>query len=100
MVHLLEGRTPEAILWLQKARASYSQQNREPVYVNAWLAAAYALNGESEQARIELEQAWKRGLRRTLAQFKDDPWYASPKVRALAEATYFAGLRKAGMPDG
>jgi hypothetical protein len=22
-----------------------------------------------------------------------------PKIRALAEATYFAGLRKAGMPE-
>jgi hypothetical protein len=23
----------------------------------------------------------------------------APKIRALAEATYFAGLRKAGMPE-
>ena len=100
MVHLLEGRTQEAILWLEKARGGYSQQSREPVYVNAWLAAAYALNGESERARSELDEAWKRGFRRNMAGLTDDPWYANPKVRALAEASYFVGLRKAGMPEG
>jgi hypothetical protein len=26
-------------------------------------------------------------------------WYDEPKIRALAEATYFAGLRKAGLPE-
>jgi tetratricopeptide (TPR) repeat protein len=100
MVHLLKGRTQDAIVWLVKARGSYSQQNREPVYINAWLAAAHALNGERELARSEIEEAWKRGLHRTMAGFNEDPWYASPKIRALAEATYFAGLRKAGMPEG
>jgi tetratricopeptide (TPR) repeat protein len=100
MVHLLEGRTKEAILWLEKARGGYSQQSREPVYVNAWLAAAYALAGDNERARSELNEAWKHGFRRNMAGLKDDPWYASPKVRALAEASYFVGLRKAGMPEG
>ena len=100
MVHLLQGRTREAIDWLEKARRGYSQQRREPVYVYAWLASAYALNGEVEEARNALERAWQRGFRRHMAEFKDDPWYANPRVRALAEATYFIGLRKAGMPEG
>ena len=26
-------------------------------------------------------------------------WWGVPKIRALFEATYFAGLRKAGMPE-
>ena len=26
-------------------------------------------------------------------------YYGVPKIRALFEATYFAGLRKAGMPE-
>ena len=26
-------------------------------------------------------------------------WLGVPKIRALYEATYFAGLRKAGMPE-
>ncbi|HEV8679521.1 MAG TPA: adenylate/guanylate cyclase domain-containing protein [Stellaceae bacterium] len=100
MVHLLEGRAVEAIRWLDKARARYSEQNRAPIYINAWLAAAHALNDEGERARSELEEAWKRGFHRTMAGFNGDPWYANPKVRALAEATYFVGLRKAGMPEG
>lgn len=100
MVHLLEGRTEEAIVWLDKARARYSEQRREPVYINAWLAAAHALTGEGARARAELEEAWRRGFHRTMAEFAGDPWYANPKIRALAEATYFIGLRKAGMPEG
>jgi TolB-like protein/class 3 adenylate cyclase len=100
MVHLLEGRTKEAIVWLEKARGGYSQQSREPVYINAWLASAHALAGEGEQARSELEEAWKHGFRRTMAELRSDAWYANPQVRALAEATYFVGLRKAGMPEG
>ncbi len=99
MVHLLQGRTPEAIVWLEKARGRYSQQSREPIHINAWLASAHALNGEIERARAELDHAWKLGFRRTMAAFDGDPWYANPKVRALAEATYFLGLRKAGMPE-
>ena len=100
MVHLLEGRTGEAILWLDRARAGYSKQGREPVYIMAWLAAAHAIDGQVERARGELDEAWKRGLHRTIAGLSDDPWYSNPKVRALAEATYFIGLRKAGMPEG
>jgi hypothetical protein len=26
-------------------------------------------------------------------------WYDNQKIRALAEATYFEGLRKAGLPE-
>jgi hypothetical protein len=26
-------------------------------------------------------------------------WLEAPEIRALAEATYFAGLRKAGVPE-
>jgi len=100
MVHLLEGQTAQAITWLEKARAAYSEQSREPIYVHAWLAAAYALQDDRERAAIELEQARQHGFHRTMAGFDGDPWYASPKVRALAEKTYFQGLRKAGMPEG
>jgi adenylate cyclase len=99
MVHLLRGRTQQAIDWLEKARQGYSQQPREPVYVYSWLASAYALNGQVEEARNALEGAWQRGFHRHMAEFKDDPWYANPRVRALAKTTYFIGLRKAGMPE-
>jgi adenylate cyclase len=55
-VHLLQSRTDEAILWLEKARTA----NPELYYVHAWLASAYALNGETERAATELATA--RGL--------------------------------------
>jgi hypothetical protein len=31
---------------------------------------------------------------------KKSSWFAKPEIRALAEATYFRGLRRAGMPEG
>lgn len=99
MVHLLQGRMQDAILWLDKARSAYAQQNREPVYVYAWLASAHALSGDIERAQGELQAAWNRGFRRNLATLRRDDWYANPKVRALAEASYFVGLRKAGLPE-
>jgi len=69
--------------------------------LHAWLASAYALNGETERAATEIDEA-----RRT----SSDDRYSSiarlkalgsstPKARALLETTFFAGLRKAGMPE-
>src|SRR5208282_4367156 len=52
-VHLLQSRTDEAILWLEKARSANSGQ---PEF-RASLAAAYALKGETERAAAELAEA-------------------------------------------
>jgi adenylate cyclase len=97
-VHLLQSRTDEAIVWLEKARSAVPAQ---PV-VHARLACAYALRGESERATAELAEA--RRLSRddrhsSLARLKAVGYFGVPKTRALYEATYFAGLRKAGMPE-
>jgi adenylate cyclase len=96
--HLLQSRTNEAILWLEKARSAVP----ELPFVYTLLASAYGLKGETERAAAELAEA--RGLRTddrlsTIANVKAfSVWRgAAPQVRALAEATYFAGLRKAGM---
>jgi TolB-like protein/class 3 adenylate cyclase len=99
MVNLMQGRTHDAIAWLEKARDRYSEQNREPIHIHAWLASAYALDGDGERAGRELQHAWQSGFHRSLAGLAKDPWYVNPKVRATAEKTYFAGLRKAGMPE-
>jgi adenylate cyclase len=97
-VHLLQSRTEEAIIWLEQARRG----NPALTYVHAELAAAYAVNGDSEGAAAELAEARR---------LSPDDRYTSighlravasrgvPKIRALYEATYFAGLRKAGMPE-
>jgi TolB-like protein/Flp pilus assembly protein TadD len=98
LVHLLQSRINEAILWLEKAR------NAAPAlpYVRSRLASAYALNGEIKRAAAELTEA--RRLSRddrysSIARLKIVEKLGVPKIRALFEATFFAGLRKAGMAE-
>ena len=95
---LLQSRTEEAIIWLEKAR---STQPGTPV-PHSRLAAAYALRGETERAVAELAEARKLardGRYSSIARLKAVEYFWVPKVRALFETTYFAGLRKAGVPE-
>src|SRR5439155_7573707 len=97
-VHLLQSRTDEAILWCERARAT----NPRLAGPHGWLASVYALKGEMERATTELAEA--RRLSRdnrfaSIARFKSIQSYGAPRTRALAEATFFAGLRKAGVPE-
>jgi adenylate cyclase len=100
-VHLLQSHTDEAIVWLEKAR------NASPglPILRSRLASAYALKGATERAAAELAEARKLSggdLFSSIAQLKAHPgaWLgAAPKTRAFYEATYFAGLRKAGVPE-
>jgi adenylate cyclase len=99
-VHLLQSRVDEAIVWLEKARANLPAA----ADVRSRLASAYALSGETERAAAELAQARRLNgdLFASIAHVKAGGIYwgwGVPKVHALFEATYFAGLRKAGMPD-
>jgi adenylate cyclase len=97
LVHLLQSRTDEAILWLEKAR------NATPAHppIRAALASAYGLNGETDRAATELAEARRlrgEGSFLSIARMRAGYW-GVPKIRALYEATLFAGLRKAGMPE-
>jgi adenylate cyclase len=97
-VHLLELRTAEAIVWFEKARSS----NREHSSPHVYLASAYALIGQTERAAAELAEARtlvRDGRFSGIAHLKASEYFGVPKVRALFETTYFAGLRKAGMPE-
>ena len=73
--------------------------------MRAWLAAAYALRGETDRAAAELAEARRlSGDNRysSLARLRAVGYWgvpAVPKIRALFEATYFAGLQLAGMPE-
>jgi TolB-like protein len=96
-VHLVQSRTDEAILWLEKALGA----NPELAHAHAPLAAAYALQGETERAAAELAEARRLsgdGRFASIARLKAARYWGVPKIRALFEATYFVGLRKAGMP--
>ena len=94
-VHLLQSRIDEAIASLERAHSA----NSELHYVHAFLASAYALKGEAGRAATELGRARRLSdgyssiARVTAGVF----WV--PKTRTLFEATYLAGLRKAGMPE-
>ena len=95
-VHLLQSRTDEAILWLEKARSA----NPEIPFAHADLASAYGLKGETERAAAELAQARRLGGDdySSIARLRTRQW-GLPKIRALSEATYFVGLCKAGMTE-
>jgi TolB-like protein len=97
-VHLLQSRADEAIVWLEKARSAMPAAS----FHHSRLASAYGLRGEPERAAAELAQARRMsGDDRfsSIARLKAIANFGGPKTRALFEATYFAGLRKAGMPE-
>ena len=101
--HLFQSRVEQAIPWFEKAR----RVDPEIPFFHAYLASAYALHGDTEQANAELAEARRLDgagnyssiaremLRQSLSQNRG----TRPEIRALIEATYFAGLRKAGMPE-
>jgi TolB-like protein/class 3 adenylate cyclase/Tfp pilus assembly protein PilF len=97
-VQLLQSRIDEAILWCEKARSANPEH---PLY-RAHLASAYALKGETERAVAEIAEAQRLtadGRYSSIAHLTAAQYLGVPKIRALIENTYFAGLRKAGMPE-
>jgi TolB-like protein len=97
-VHLLRSHTDEAIIWLEKARSAVPGV---PIF-HSQLASAYAFSDETERAAAELAEARRLATDdrySSIAHLKAAIYFGVPKVSALVEATYFAGLRKAGMPE-
>jgi TolB-like protein/class 3 adenylate cyclase/tetratricopeptide (TPR) repeat protein len=104
LVHLLQSRTDEAVIWFERARNQFPTRWS----FRSYLAAAYALNSQSERAAVELAEARRLApddryssiARMRAAGGAGGPGYwGVPKVAALFEATYFVGLRLAGMPE-
>ncbi len=94
--HLAQSRTEEAIAWCEKAR------NATPAHplFRILLASANALNGTMEAAAAELAEARRLvGDERfsSIARLRAAVSWGAPKP--LVETTYFAGLRKAGVPE-
>jgi TolB-like protein/DNA-binding winged helix-turn-helix (wHTH) protein len=97
LVHLLQSRTDEAIPWFENARTA-TPAHWAP---HGGLAVAYALKNESERAAAELAEARRLNSDNRLlsiARFKAS-FHGVPKIWALYEATYCAGLRKIGVPE-
>jgi TolB-like protein/DNA-binding winged helix-turn-helix (wHTH) protein/Flp pilus assembly protein TadD len=98
LTHLLQSRTDEAIVWLEKARSASPTRP----FIHADLAAAYGLKGDGKRAVAELAEARRLSVNPVI--------YSSiarlgrlrqsvQKVRVLFEATYLPGMRKAGMVE-
>jgi tetratricopeptide (TPR) repeat protein len=93
--YLLQSRTDDAIFWLERARAA----NVVHALPHAYLASAYGLKGEIRRAGAELADARKLsdGRYTSITQLKSVEFFGVAKVAALFEATFFVGLRRAGM---
>jgi TolB-like protein/Tfp pilus assembly protein PilF len=100
-VYLLQSRTDQAIAWLEKARSAIPAV---PIF-RSFLASAYALKGDIERAAAELHEARRLSPEDRFLSIARGragmafPGWGVPKTVALFEATYFAGLRLAGMPE-
>jgi tetratricopeptide (TPR) repeat protein len=97
-VHLVQSRIDEAIPWFEKARNA----NPSLVSARAFLAATYALKNETERAHAELAEVRRlsgAGYYSSIKRLRETGYFGVPKILALFEATFFAGLRKAGVPE-
>ena len=82
--------------------------NDRPYVASSFLSVAIArafgsaLKGESKPAAAELAEARRLvGDDRysSITRLRNGETWGAPKIRTLVETTYFAGLRKAGVPD-
>ena len=97
-VHLLQSCPDQAIPWLERARGAAP----EIPFVHALLAAAHGLKGDMERAAPELAKVRRLAAANrwsSIAHMRAVGYWGAPKVRAMMDATYIAGLRKAGMPE-
>ena len=96
-VYELRGQPSEAIVWFEKARGTIA------TVPGPWahLASAHALTGDTERAAAELAEAHRLSPDppSSIAHLRAVGLWGVPKVQAMFEATYLAGLRKAGMPE-
>jgi adenylate cyclase len=97
LAHLLQSHIGEAIYWLEKARST----DQELPYIHSRLAAALALNGETDRAKAELAEARRLSGddRYSSIAHLNAEYLGVPKIRALYDEVYFAGLRIAGIPE-
>jgi adenylate cyclase len=97
-VHLVRSRTDEAIAWLDKARIG----NPRSPWAHIWLTSAYALKGETDRAAAELLETRKLlgdGVSSIAAMRANYFRTQASNIYDLYETTFWAGLRKAGVPE-
>jgi adenylate cyclase len=103
LVHLLQLRLDEAISSLERAAGIAPGLS----FVHSTLAAACALAGKPDRAATELAEARRLrgdGTLSSIALLKSAGgvpvgYYGPPELAALFDRAFFAGLRKAGVPE-
>jgi tetratricopeptide (TPR) repeat protein len=95
--HLLLGQTEEAIEFLGKARAA----NSRLWFPHLYLAGAFGLRGNIDEARAALAQSIKLNPAvSSLSRMRTyNAWLTNSDHWALQEKTLNVGLRRAGLPD-
>ena len=102
MAELFQSHINQAVSLLEKARAAYAIRQNEGIYpANSWLAAAYALKGDTRRAADALAVARESSeYPASIAEYRRRAgWLTNPNVAALADETYFKGLHLAGLPE-
>ena len=67
--------------------------------IPAFLAAAYANHGELAKAREAKDEVLRQQPSYSIAVLKSKRYSANPAYLELAEAQWYEGLRKAGLPE-
>jgi tetratricopeptide (TPR) repeat protein len=95
--HLLQSRIDQAITWFERACGA----NRGLPRTHGCLASAYGVKGWIERASAELAEAQRLsdGRYSSIARLKAAGQWGLPAIQSLFKTTYFAGLRRAGMPE-
>jgi tetratricopeptide (TPR) repeat protein len=94
----LTGSIEEAIPALEQALRLSPHDHR----AGNWCARIGPLKGASERAAVEIVEARRlrgEGSVASVATMAAAGSWGNPKIRALLETTFFAGLRKAGVPE-
>ena len=93
-VHVLTGRTEEAIAACEKASGRVDYW---PIHLA--LAAAYANHGEMAKAVAAKAEVLRIIPGLTIAQLRAKRASDNPEYQTLAETYWYEGLRKAGLPE-
>ena len=93
--HLLLGQYDQAIAACEKATG----RGGEEFDIAYFLTAAYAHQGFAEKAAAEKAKILRRAPGFTIAALKAKQYSTNPEYMRLAEATWYPGLLKAGIPE-
>jgi tetratricopeptide (TPR) repeat protein len=93
-VHVLAGRTEEAIATCERASG-----HADDWAIHLALAAAYANHGEMAKAAAAKAEVLRIIPGLTIAQLRAKRASDNPEYVTLAETYWYAGLRKAGLPE-